>query len=434
MKQEIYETQIKEKAILIGVESRKSRSGLFTIHDSLNELAQLAGTLNIEVVGKLAQRLEHPCPDTYVGPGKLVEISALVEELAPSMLLFDDELTSLQLRNLEKELGKGLFIIDRTSLILNIFAEHAHSKEGKLQVELAKIEYQLPRLRRVWDHLAQQTGGRSAGIAGAGVRGTGEKMIEMDKRLIRDRIVRLKRRIKEIQGQRNEQYKKRLKNKVPLVAIVGYTNAGKSTLLHALSRADILVDDKLFATLEPATRRVRLASGFDVLFTDTVGFINKLPHSLVEAFKATLEGVQQADLLLHVADASHPMIDGQVSAVHRVLEEIGVHHKPQIMVWNKIDRIAEHNGEGLNGKNEAAISAKTGGGLERLLGMIEKFFKDRFVEVVLDLPYSAGDLLNIIYLQGKVLEKKPMDTGYLLKALVPPALIGQLAPYRREES
>ncbi|MFQ5886093.1 MAG: GTPase HflX, partial [Anaerolineae bacterium] len=325
-----------ERGFLVGVELKRQKS-VWRAEDSLAELAQLARTAGIEVVGSTIQRLDRARPATFIGKGKVQELKALKGELKPDVILFDEELSPRQQRNLEEELD--LKIVDRTALILDIFAKHARTHEGRLQVELAQYEYRLPRLTRLWTHLARQVGGTAArgGPGGVGVRGPGETQLETDRREIGRRIAHLRQQLEEVRTHRRLYRRRRRRAAIPVVAIVGYTNAGKSTLLNALAGSDILVEDKLFATLDPTTRRVTLPNGRVTLFTDTVGFIQKLPTQLVAAFQATLEEIAEADLLLHILDITHPHVQEQSVAVEETLRQIGADHRPLLTALNKID-------------------------------------------------------------------------------------------------
>ncbi len=329
-----------EPALMVGVQLRSEVDPKFTLEDSLQELALLAETAGLEVVGEITQNLQSPNSRTYVGKGKLEEIKLMANELDAKIILFDDELSPRHQRELEKDLGKGLRIIDRTALILDIFAQHANTREGMLQVELAQYRYRLPRLTGAWTHLARQTGGasgRSGGVGGVGLRGPGETQLEVDRREIKKKIDRLEDELEKVREHRNRYRQQRRKSNIPVVALVGYTNAGKSTLLNKLTRADIFVADQLFATLDPTTRQLELPTGETVLLTDTVGFIQKLPTDLVAAFRATLEEIVEADLLLHLVDASHKNAQSQRLTVLETLEDIGAAEIPILTVYNKID-------------------------------------------------------------------------------------------------
>ena len=310
-------TKRTERVFLVGLEF-KSRSAV-DLHDSMDELAELAATAGGQVIGNGIQKLEAPVAGTFIGSGKAEEFSKYCREQDVDTVIFDDELSPAQSRNLERVFDCK--VLDRTSLILDIFAQRARTKEGKLQIELAQLQHLLPRLTRFWGHLSRQKGG-------IGMRGDGETQLETDRRRVQDRIAKIARELDVVRRQRSTQRHGRQRNLWPLASIVGYTNAGKSTLLNALTGAEVLAEDKLFATLDPTTRRLKLPTNQNVLLTDTVGFIRKLPHGLVEAFKATLEEVVQADLLLHVVDVSHPQAEEQIHAVNTVLEEIGASGKP----------------------------------------------------------------------------------------------------------
>jgi GTP-binding protein HflX len=367
-----------ERALLVAAEAKDGdRRGQWDAHSSLEELALLAGTAGAQVVGKVVQRLERPDPAHYLGRGKLQEIASLRTSLAYDLVIFDDELSPVQQRNLERALQ--VKVLDRTALILDIFAQHARTREGRLQVELAQHEYLLPRLRGQWSHLERLGGG-------IGTRGPGETQLETDRRLIRRRIQHLRRELEAVRQHRALHRRRRAREGLPLVSLVGYTNAGKSTLMRALSGAQVLVADQLFATLDPLTRRVRLPGGGFFLLTDTVGFINKLPPQLVAAFRATLEELNEADLLLHVIDITHPNAAEQAQAVEETLRELGLAGKPRLAVLNKVDRLQRHDGQPIAGLEEMSdlvpslqsgpaqavlVSALRGWGLEALLQRIE---------------------------------------------------------------
>ncbi len=381
-----YEPPRAERAVLVGTElvgPHREDGTLWSLEDSLRELEQLAGTAGVTVVGRLRQRLAHPDPGTYIGRGKLAELKTAVEAADARTVIFDEELAPGQQRNLEEALGEEVKLLDRTALILDIFAQHAHTREGQIQVELAQLEYRLPRLTRMWTHLARQAGGRAAGGVGAGgaggvgLRGPGETQLESDRRRLRKRISTLREELEEVRRHRSGHRRRRGQRGMKTVALVGYTNTGKSSLLNALSHSSVTVEDKLFATLDPTTRRIRLPSDRMVLLTDTVGFIKKLPHDLVAAFRATLEEIEEADLLLHVADLSHPKAEAQIRTVEQVLADMGVSDKPTLLVWNKLDLLPAEARAGLparfrgNGR-EQALSVKTGEGLPELLARIEE--------------------------------------------------------------
>ena len=352
LERSLREIESRERALLVGVELRGEHDG-WTLESSLDELATLAQTAGVAVVGRTAQRLNAPQPSTLIGSGKLEEIKLAVADLGAELVLFDRELTPRQQRNIEKALD--VKVIDRTALILDVFAQHARTREGMLQVELAQYQYRLPRLTRMWTHLARQAGGRAGGAGGGvGVRGPGETQLEIDRREIRRRIKFLEGQIEVLRAQRKQTRQRRQRAGLPVVALVGYTNAGKSTLLNALTGSDIYAADQLFATLDPTTRRVTLDDGRVALFTDTVGFIQKLPTELVAAFRATLEEINEAHVLLHVLDATHPDAVRQAETVERVLSELGLDEPPMVVAANKIDRLG---GEGAGVSGGAARSA-----------------------------------------------------------------------------
>ncbi len=378
-----------DRAILVAADVP---GALLPADESLNELAELARTAGAEVVARFTQRLDHPNPATYIGSGKVQEIIEAIREHGANVVIFDDELSPSQQRNLEKALG--VKVIDRTALILDIFATRAQTREGRLQVELAQHQYLLPRLAGQWSHLERMEGA-------IGTRGPGETQIETDRRLIRNRIAKIRRDLEEVRTQRELYRRRRARNNVPVVALVGYTNAGKSTLMRALSGADVLAEDKLFATLDPVTRRISLPSGEIVLLTDTVGFIQKLPTQLVAAFRATLEELEDADLLLHVVDISHPNAYQHVQTVEATLRELGVDRKPQLLALNKVDLLRHEDGRpvadydearaiilgaGAPPRNVAIISAAKRWGLDLLRERIEEGLESGFEHIELELP------------------------------------------------
>lgn len=426
-----------ERAILVGVELREQPS-LLPLDDSLAELALLADTAGVLVIGTLTQKLETPTPATYIGSGKVEELVMLVTELGANVIIFDDELSPRQQRELEEQLGEEIKLLDRTALILDIFANHARTREGAVQVELAQYEYRLPRLTRAWTHLARQAGGRAGGgSGGVGVRGPGETQLESDRREIDRRIAFLKRELAEIQRQRKQHRDQRRKNETPVIALVGYTNAGKSTLLNALSGADVRAEDRLFATLDPTTRRVMLPSGQFVLFTDTVGFIQKLPTMLVAAFRATLEEVTEADVLLHVVDASHPNVEAQVAAVEEVLEEIGAGDKMTVTALNKLDAIDRSDPAveqwirelEADYPNPVRISALTGEGLLALETMVDDVIRRRMVRVDVSIPYARGELVALLHEHGFLELEEHTETGTHIVGWLPIRLAGRLASF-----
>jgi GTPase len=427
------------RAFLVGVERKPVRTahGLhgshlsdWSVRDSLAELARLADTAGLRVAGSTWQKMDRPDPGTYVGRGKVQEVREAAAAENAGYVLFDDELSPGQQRKLEKELGAGVRLLDRTRLILDIFALHAHSREGKLQVELAQHEYLLPRLTGLRADLAQQTGGTGAGPVG--VRGPGETQLEMDRRQVRRRIQKLHEELEEVRSHRQQGRAKRDRAGIPLVALVGYTNAGKSSLLNALTGAGVLVQDKLFATLDPTIRRLHLPSGRDVLLADTVGFIRKLPHALVAAFRATLEGIEEARLIVHVVDASHPAGSELIRAVDSVLAEIGVLDRPRLLAWNKTDLPAGgpppvRPPDGA--PEEVRISAKTGDGLAALLAKIDAMVGTPYAAVEAMVPYESYELVRHAYEQGAVHAREDTAEGVRIRAAVPEDLAERLRAF-----
>lgn len=423
------------------------RDGGWTVEAALEELAALCETADLEVVGSLTQRLGHPHPRSYVGKGKLQELQALVEETKSDAVVFDAELTPAQIRNLERELA--VKIVDRPTLILDIFARHAMTHEGRLQVELAQLEYRLPRLTRMWTHLSRQ------GVGGVGLRGPGETQLEVDRRLAVNRIHQIKQQLDEVHRHRELYRRRRRASQTPVVAIVGYTNAGKSTLLNRLSEADVLEEDKLFATLDPTTRRVRLPGGLHVLVTDTVGFISNLPPTLIAAFRATLEEIAEAAVLLHVVDISNPSAAEQADTVLTILDDLGVAERPMIVALNKVDQLEDDTELDLSwmGIDEPAdfvpISARTGAGVDRLLERIQEhilaaqFFRSMRVVI----PYERSELVSLFHRAGEVEHESFSEAGTELEGRIPTHLqatfeafacdgagAGSAAPAEREQS
>ena len=426
--------QPRERAFLVGVELYQ-QPGLLTLDDSLIELALLADTAGLEVVGELTQKLGQPHVQTYIGPGKVEELKALAEDSLAQVVIFDDELSPRHQRELEKVLGTNIRVLDRTALILDIFAQHANTSEGMLQVELAQYEYFLPRLTRQWTHLARQAGGgggRAGSTGGVGLRGPGETQLEVDRRQIRNRIANLKRQIEKVRAHRERYRAKRKRARLPTVALVGYTNAGKSTLLNRLAKAEVYVADQLFATLDPTTRRVELPGGYQALFTDTVGFIQKLPTTLVAAFHATLEEIAEADLLLHLVDISHPNALNQFEAVQQTLDEIGAGHVPTITALNKIDRLKqpEQAQETLQSFPKAvAISGLEGIGLPDLLRLIQQELYETYTPIDVHLPYQEGALISLFHEMGQVEFIEHERGGVHMQGRIPGRLLAQFAPW-----
>ena len=381
-------------------------------HD-LSELRELLRTAGVAVAGELTQRRPRPDPDRYLGQGKLAELKRAIEESGANLIACDDELAPRQERNLEQE--TGVPVVDRTAVILDIFADHAHSAEGKLQVELAQLDYNLARMRGLWSHLERLGGG-------IGTRGPGETQIETDRRLARDRIAQLKRRLERTSANRRVMRAERERAHLPTVALAGYTNAGKSTLLNALTGADAGVRDRLFHTLDPTTRSFDIA-GRTYLATDTVGFIRKLPHQLVEAFGATLEEAMGADLIVHVADASVPEeeLDAMLAAVDEVLVEVGTAERPRLLALNKVDLVSAERRRELAHRHRRAVqvSAATGEGLERLRGAIEAAFLRSLRPMELLVPYSDGARLSELHEVAGSLEREDTPAGVRVSARVP---------------
>jgi GTP-binding protein HflX len=383
--------------------------------ESLAELARLAGTAGLTVVAESVQSLRRIHPATYVGAGKVDEVRALAEERDADVVVFDDPLSPAQQRNLEKRLERK--VIDRSALILDIFAQRARSLEGKLQVELAQLQYLLPRLTRQWTHLSRLGGG-------VGTRGPGETQLEVDRRRVRERIAQLRRRLGDVERTRALHRQDRSAVPFPTVALVGYTNSGKSTLMNTLTRAGVLVEDKLFATLDPTVRKLRLPDGLTVLLADTVGFIHKLPHQLVEAFKSTLEEVRAADLLVHVVDVAQPTWPEQVQVVEEVLAEIGAGDRPVLLALNKVDLVGGVAPGGPPGG--IPLSGRTGRGIDALLAALGEHFTRGLERVRCSLPSGRGDVLAQLRRTGRVLEEYYRDGMVTVTALLPPKVAGQL--------
>ena len=418
-----YRTLRLERVVLMGVWTDGT---LATAENSLRELSRLAETAGSQVLDGLIQRRGRPDSATYVGAGKAAELADLVASTGADTVICDGELAPGQLRKLEGIVR--VKVVDRTALILDIFAQHARSKEGKAQVELAQLQYLLPRLRGWGESLSRQAGGRVAGGGGIGTRGPGETKIETDRRRIRARVTKLRREIAEMSVGRQVQRGQRRRREVPSVAIAGYTNAGKSSLLNRLTGAQVLVDDSLFATLDPAVRRARTPGGRPFTLTDTVGFVRHLPHQLVDAFRSTLEEVAEADLILHVVDGSDAQPLAQVAAVREVLGQIGAGDVPELIVINKADEADPIAVEGLRlaERQSVVVSARTGAGLDDLLVELERLLPRHDQEVSVTVPYSRGDLVSRAHQEGEVLAVQHGQDGTELTARVPPGLAAEL--------
>lgn len=421
-----------ERAFLVGVDLRREQVMLL-LKDSMEELALLANTAGLSVVGEVSQRLAHPNPKTFLRSGKISEIKSLVEETLADVLLFDDELSPRHQRELEKIFGEDVRILDRSALILDIFAQHASTKEGALQVELAQYEYRLPRLTRAWTHLARQAGGgggRTGSSGGVGLRGPGEKQLEADRRSIRKRITQLKSELEKVRAHRGRYRARRRRNEIPTIALVGYTNSGKSTLINQLSGSNVIVADKLFATLDPITRRLELPGGHQALVTDTVGFIQKLPATLAAAFRATLEEIAEADLLLHVVDISNPNAHAQAAVVQSTLEEIDVHGLPIVTALNKIDALQSEVHNLLDDFERAvAISALTGEGVSTLLKVVEAELYARFAFLKVRLSYKDGRLIGLFHEQGIVDNIDHQVSSVVMEGRIPQRLLAEFEPF-----
>lgn len=396
-----------EKVLLVGV----GLPGQDDVEDSLKELSELAATAGAQTVGQVIQSREQIHPGTYVGKGKIDEIKDLLWELDATGIICDDELSPVQMKNLQDELD--VKVMDRTLVILDIFAGRASTSEGKIQVELAQLKYRQTRLTGFGTALSRLGGG-------IGTRGPGEKKLEMDRRLIKNRIAQLNRELKEVKRHREVTRERRSKNHVPVAAIVGYTNAGKSTLLNALTGADILAEDQLFATLDPTTRSLKLPKGQEILLTDTVGFIKKLPHHLIEAFKSTLEEAKYADLILHVVDASSPQMDSQMYTVYETLQNLGVKDKPIITVFNKQDKVEEDSViRDFKADYTVKTSAKLGEGLTELQETIEAVLREQKVFIERIYPYSDAAKIQLIRKYGELEAEEYREDGIFVRAYVP---------------
>lgn len=404
--------QLEEKVILVGVSLQDERE----TEESLEELKELADTAGAVTVGRVIQNREAVHPGTYIGSGKIQEVALLLEETGATGIICDDELSPAQIRNLEQELECK--VMDRTLLILDIFAGRAVTSEGKIQVELAQLQYRLARLVGLGRSLSRLGGG-------IGTRGPGEKKLETDRRLVKSRIAQLRRELEEVKRHRELIRERRKKTSVPVAAIVGYTNAGKSTLLNTLTQAGVLEEDKLFATLDPTTRVMKLESGQEILLTDTVGFIRKLPHHLVEAFKSTLEEAKYADLILHVVDASNPQMDKQMHVVYDTLKQLGVENKTILTLFNKQDRLETRQTQrDFRADYVMNISARTGEGLPELKAKLEEILTERQILIERLYDYGEAGKIQLIRKYGQLLTEEYREDGIYVKAYVPREIYG----------
>ena len=414
---EIFETkQMTERVILVGVSCHDNDD----TEQSLEELCELAATAGAETVGRMIQNREAPHPGTYLGKGKIEELKQLIWELDASGVICDDELSPAQLSNLEDLLETK--VMDRTLIILDIFAQRASTREGKIQVELAQLRYRATRLTGLGRSLSRLGGG-------IGTRGPGEKKLEVDRRLIKDRIAQLKQELDTVKRHRDVARQQRSKNPIPVVAIVGYTNAGKSTLLNQLTGANVLEEDKLFATLDPTTRNLKLASGQEILLTDTVGFIRKLPHHLIQAFRSTLEEAKYADLILHVVDASNPQMDVHMHVVYDTLNQLEVGDKPVITLFNKVDRMEEEQAmylKDFRAEETLQISAKYEKGLDEVKDAMEEIFRKSKVLIERVFDYKRAGDIAIIRKYGQLLDEEYQADGIFVRAYVPKDVYAQL--------
>lgn len=412
---ETYENeQIEERVLLIGVSEQDGDDA----EDSLVELAELVKTAGAEVVGTLIQKRENIHPGTYVGTGKVEEISQLLASTGATGIVCDDELSPAQMKNLESQLATK--VMDRTLIILDIFAARATTSEGKIQVELAQLKYRLSRLSGLGKSMSRLGGG-------IGTRGPGEKKLEIDRRLINDRIAQLNRELKEVVKHRDITRAKRKKNDVPVVAIVGYTNAGKSTLLNHLTDAMVLEEDKLFATLDPTTRILELDGHQQVLLTDTVGFIRKLPHHLIEAFKSTLEEAKYADYIFHVVDASNPQMDKQMHIVYETLDRLGVRNKKIVTLFNKMDqRTEEEPLQDFRADHILMISAARNEGLDEVKELLQEILREDKVYIERVIPYAQAGILQQVRKAGELVSEEYVPDGIAIKAYVPMEVYGKL--------
>jgi GTP-binding protein HflX len=410
-----------ERAILIGLEQEGVSK--WDLRDSMEELAELANSAGAEVVDTITQKLQKPTAPYYIGKGKAELIKDSLQDRQVTSVIFNDELSPAQGRNLENLLARK--VLDRTQLILDIFAQRARSREGRLQIELAQLQYLLPRLTGMWEHLSRQTGG-------IGMRGPGETQLEVDRRRVQERIARLERELESVRKTRAVQRQGRKRHQWPVASVVGYTNAGKSTLLNLLTGADVVAENRLFATLDPTTRSFTLPNKQRVLLTDTVGFLRRLPHTLIESFKATLEEVSEADLLIHVVDLSHARVDEQMEAVDKVTKELDAYGKQTLIVFNKIDNLADRELAETYVKRfsgSVAISARTGEGVNKLVQALQEAFSSWRLRLHFRIPTKESALLAEIHRVGHVLELKYEGDDAVIVAHVPPHLEAKLSRF-----
>ncbi len=416
-----------EKVVLIGLYGQQS---LQEAENSLRELAALAETAGAEVLDGLLQKRAHPDAATYLGKGKAQELKALVAAVGADTVIADTELAPSQRRALEDVVNAK--VIDRTAVILDIFAQHAKSREGKAQVELAQLEYLLPRLRGWGESMSRQAGGQAAGGVGMGSRGPGETKIELDRRRINTRMAKLRKQIAAMKPARETKRANRTRNAVPAVAIAGYTNAGKSSLLNRITQAGVLVQNALFATLDPTVRKAVTPDGRAYTLADTVGFVRNLPHQLVEAFRSSLEEIESSDLVVHVVDASHPDPAGQIATVRQVIAEVGASGIPEFIVFNKADLADDVTRMALRGMEPGSIlvSSRTGEGIDELIAAIAVRLPEPDIRVTAVVPYSRGDLVSRLHLNAQILELEYVEEGTKLTALVNPVMATELEPFR----
>ncbi len=415
-----------ERALLIGLEQHGVSK--WDLRDSMEELRELANSAGAEVVDTVTQKLDKPTAPYYIGKGKAELIKESFKDRHITSVIFNDELSPAQGRNLEDLLARK--VLDRTQLILDIFAQRARSREGRLQIELAQLQYLLPRLTRMWGHLSRQTGG-------IGTRGPGETQLEVDRRRVQERIARLERELEGVRKVRNVQRQGRKRHQWPVAAVVGYTNAGKSTLLNLLTGADLVAENRLFATLDPTTRSLTLPNKQRVLLTDTVGFLRKLPHTLIESFKATLEEVSEADLLIHVIDLSHPRVDENIEAVNIVTKELGAYGKDTLLVFNKIDAVesVEHvHGYLKKFPGSVAISARTGDGMNELVNALQDELASWRLRSRFRVPLTESSLIAEVHRIGHMLELRYEGEAAIIVAHIPPQLQQRLAPFAEDAS